>query len=835
MITTMSSSNNNMSKNSNKTLSGFKKDQFAFLYRFALKKSAGWTAIYTILLFLSYPLLVYNETTEVAKRYAEDYFDRMNYLMNYHTVNAFCVSALMCGMVLVFSAVLYSYMHNKRSADFFHSMPVDRSIMLIANFAAGLTNLVVPIWLNSLLAALAYPILLPKLDAGKIFQVMGAEVLAWTAGAFILLAISTLVAVTVSTAVENVGYTVALLLEGSILLLIWDMACSNVFDTYLSIFDSSRITAAWGDLLYYLSPVFALGRTIVAAVGNNWNHPRLVLATNDWLPLVLWLLLSVGALYLAICQYNKRQSERAEQWGRQSWLGFAVKLMSAVIGAFLFAVTLGDTLNLEPQLIYIFGALTGAPITYMIIEAITNKGFHNMQKCLPYVGAAMGIIFVFSLYFAVDGFGYDEKIPKVSEVKTVNLEISHFDLPEKHTDEYAEKFDGDYDNARDYVYDTQLLEFKEEETIELITDIHNTTLGREGEYLGYGRVSYQGGLIDTNRSLDIRGGNSDNLLKLYHSDEYLEKYNPFFELKSEYLSFVQISDKLGVSIGNGEIPAEKWDELLQAIRDDLKNAEPETLRNTDSNVELAELAFVTKYPKEIYEQYGERYHYDTMVRYRVRISDTNTRLLLEELGIELTVQDTALESLLSAQISQAYRNSSGPGMSNYAGAGVLERYEYYVNEFEIQDSELLKKAANGMTSVYSGYGDQYMLVLYRKNVIENEVLVHEYYVDRKVIAEIMAESDTYYAPYILNNEESERIGAEVETASKEVLEASIEPVVEEYVSWEMALSLENTISLKAYLQENFPEILEGKTAAELECMEHTPFLNEEGKRLHISF
>lgn len=73
MTTTTSSSN----------LSLFKKEQFGFLYRFALKKTAGWTAIYTILMFLSYPLVTFTEVMDMLDRIQEPYFDPINYIMNY--------------------------------------------------------------------------------------------------------------------------------------------------------------------------------------------------------------------------------------------------------------------------------------------------------------------------------------------------------------------------------------------------------------------------------------------------------------------------------------------------------------------------------------------------------------------------------------------------------------------------------------------------------------------------------------------------------------------------------------------------------------------------------
>lgn len=846
MTTTMSSSNPNMSKNLNKDLTAFKKQQFCALYSFALKKGAGWTVIYSILLFLCYPLIVWKENYETAWIYPNDYADRLSNLMNYQILTAFLVSALMCIMVLVFSAVLYSYMHGKRSADFFHSMPVDRSVMLGANFAAGLTSLVVPIWVCSLISMASFPIFLPQADWLSVWKVMCLEALAWTLGAFTLLAISTLVAVTVSTTVENVGYTVALLLEGSILILIWDLACSTVFDTYLSIFDGGDIRSIFENILYYLSPVFALGKVIVMIQGKlSYRFLGVSVAIEDgWIALLFWFLLGIGALWLAMKVYSKRQSERAEQWGRQSLIGFAVKLMSAIVGAFLFAIVLGDMLGMEDRYIYTFGALTGAPLVYMVIEAVTNRGFHNIKKCLPYMGAAVAIILTASLYFVADGFGFDENIPEAENVQTVLLEMDNLLMDSrKGTDEFAKNHaqlpDGTYTSTEgDYYLD--LYELSETEAIEQVTEIHQQALNDSSDYLGWTQVSYQSGPMQINRNLTLRHDNTDHLLELLYRDEFLEKYSPFFEMKAEYLEFVQITDKVGNLIGEGEIPAEAWDQLLTAVRTDMQNAEASSLRDANGNKELAQLTFVTKYPKEIYESSGDLYHYTNNQSYIVRISDSNTRKVLEDLGLELKVPDSFYDRMLSLNLNEAYSKGYVPGIAGSPDIGIYEKYDYYVGDQELTNQETMRTIVDSMTSVYSGYGEQYGLDLFSSS--ENGVQVNSYscYVDRRVIAEIMAEQNNYFAPYILTSAESALVteAEERREAEKLGLDTAMGkniPVAEEYLNWMEVREMENCTSLLDYCKQYVPSILEGKTAAELECMEHTPILNEDGYRIRISF
>ncbi len=821
------------------TMSSSKREQFAFLYRFALKKSLGWTAIYTILLFLCYPLLTYSSLANISHRYEQNEY-RLTYIMDDHFLIAFLVSALLCAMVLIVSVVLNAYMHSKRSADFFHSMPVNRSVMLTANFAAGLTSVTVPIWINSIIAMVAYPIFVPKANIAKIIEVLSLEVVAWTIGAFILLAISTMVAVCASTAIENVGYTIAVLLEGSLILLIWDLSCTTAFDTYLSIFDYSEFGTFFTELLYFLSPVFALGRVIIMLQDKLTSSIGYV-GNIGWTALLFWLVLGVAALYLAVKLYEKRQSERAEQWGRQTWLGFAVKLLSAIIGAWLFGNIFGELLGMSRNFYYTFGALVGAPLVYIVIEAITNRGFHNMKKCLPYLATAVGITFAFSLYFVFDGFGFDERIPKADNVSSVKLEMFSLDEYVRYDDDYAMIYANDKEDPWNYEQN-RMYELTDTITIDKIIKIHENSVDYyngdapiNAEYLGYMRISYDQGLFDLNRDIRVYGS-YEELLELLYSDEFMQKYNPLFVMKPEYLEYVQIQDKAYNLIGDGEIPAEAYGKLLDAIRADMMAATPEQLLDAKNNQEVAVLWLDTKYPKEIHESTGELYHYDMTQKYFVRKSDVNTIALLEQLGFELKVDETYYDTILSIVVGQAYAGGRTPGIANGSGYGEaqsLEKRDYYVAANEITDKEQIRKVMEQATSVYSGKNDQYMISVYSDiNATSQFINIKEFYIDRNIIMDLMLENDSSYAPYILSDEERSMLGMEITELEKTVI-ATVR--AEEYVNWNDVHTMENWISIKDFAEEHCPQLLEGKSAAELNCMDMTPYISEDGTVYVIGF
>ncbi len=832
-------------------LSDAKKSQFGFLYKFALKKTAGWTAIYTILAFLAFPLVTFQECITMASRYGMVYIEQVHYSMGFQTMCSGLVSALMCGMVLVYSAVLYSYMHGRRSADFYHSLPVDRTVMLLANFSAALTNLVVPLWITSILSAVAYPVILTGVDFTFMWKILGLQAVAWTMGAFILLAISTMVAVSVATAVENVGYTVALLLEGSILLLLWDLAGNAVFETYISIFSSSgSIDNILTDLIYYFSPVFALGQVILQLVNGVGYFFGDIMPSDiidvwsrvNWLPLIVWFVLGIGALWLAVRIYNKRQSEKAEQWGRQSWLGFAVKLMSAVIGAWIFGGIFGSgLLSLDSRYIFTFGALTGAPITYLLIEAVTNKGFTNMKKCLPYMCTAVAVIFVGSLYFLADGFGYDERIPEVENVKTVELEIMNIDEAVKWSDDYAMTYSRELEKEKGSPYEidgykTDII-LEEPETIELVTKLHRNGLLDGHDYLGALTVNYNKGLIDIRRRVNLYDNVVDDLLELLYSDEYLEKHDPIFEMKGSHLEFVQISDKMGNPLNDGEIPAEYFDELISALKEDRKNATPEALRDSSNNKEVAILQILTKYPNEIYEATGELYHYNMQQSVAVRAMDVNTVKLLESLGYDFEIKESFYESVIGISVQRAYASSrtnlmyASNGADTYAvyeDYELMGKYDFDGQEF-IKDEKWIKTLIEEGTGVYNNYGDQYGIEIFQK--MGNSVYGSNLYIDRAIIAEMMVETNNFIAPYILSD-------AEMALLRKDIASESEGALMEESANWYQYLegkdALEENLSMLDYCKDKYPEILDGKSEAELLCMSKTPLYGMKyGNLIHI--
>jgi hypothetical protein len=148
--------------------------------------------------------------------------------------------------------------------------------------------------------------------------------------------------------------------------------------------------------------------------------------------------------------------------------------------------------------------------------------------------------------------------------------------------------------------------------------------------------------------------------------------------------------------------------------------------------------------------------------------------------------------------------------------------------------ELMRTLVDEATSVYNGFGDQYHVEFFANNEDNIHINCIQYYVDRGTVAEMMAKSNHFVVPYILSHEEkalldkAEKDAPQIAENGDVILltDNQLVPKSEEYISWKQVKDLKNTVSMKAYCEQYCPEILEDKSAAELRCMEETPFLAE---------
>lgn len=550
---------------SNKYLSELKNT-----YLWASKKNLGMTSLLAVLLFLAFPLVVWfslantemNIWIPAGEQYA-NVFRRTSF-----TSMTFFVTPLCLLFVLLTAVSLFQYMHNKRSVDLFHALPVGRSAMLLGRFLAGLTTLFVPLLINFSLVAvvgLSYGIENSGAHIGYLYSV-----LLWL---FLMLAAAllfcVLMAVCSGTTLDMVLSVIGVNIAYPLLIL----AVLFVISCLLPGFNTEHVSPLLTTLISPFTAVFAA----ISSVDQAFDAEKITF-------LIWWIVFSVFLAVLCVYLYRRRKSESAE-----NTFAFAIPkqiirfLLTAVGGlglGLIFYWYNSTTLN------FLLGLLIGSLVAHIIVEAVYSRGFSRMVRSLGGYGVFLVVFAAFYGIVCTGGFGYADRVPSVDQVASVTYQdYSYYD---SFTDWHFYITDEKYNTlakAESHVvqpeniekvlqYHQGLIDFKKSIGFPYRMERQNGTLCSITYHLKNGKTltrTYWDVYRDSH-SVGLPKELKDLSGEICNSREYKESGNMLFYLTPEIVTGVQIEDytpeKETTSVSYKLAPEES-EKLLEAMRQDV--------------------------------------------------------------------------------------------------------------------------------------------------------------------------------------------------------------------------------------------------------------------------
>lgn len=526
-------------------------------YRTALRQIRGVSLLYTAILAVVLPLMLIFNVAQAKTNFPlytpdmtqTEYMARQanNYL---NASMPWMLLPLLWLFALIFTVSLFRYLHDKRSVDLFHSLPVRREDLLLGRLAAEITALAVPLLAMELICLLILLIfgvpLQEPLDLGAL----------WMRILFLLLD------------------TLALL--G--LMIFFLVCCGTVFDAVIS-----TISFCAGlPLLVLLSTEYI--RMALPGYAGDSLPMFLYRAMNPFLgaiilshtvtaPVLLWWLLYAAVLIAAsILLYRRRPSEAAEN-------AFAFPLPRVLI-RFVVSACFGMILGLlvysiYPRFPFLLSALLGAFLSHLAIEAVYRRGVKGVWKTMRAYAVLAGMFAVFFLVCATGCFGYTTRIPTADQVQSVTFSTSYG------TDHSATLYTEDEKGIRTYVASLQALA-SEPESVEQILSLHQSILDR---YLASGPFypMSQGSLFEVRYTL--RDGSvfqrcfyssgfpenfSQRLQEVSRLPEVLRNRIDCFLLTPDSFDAVSViqTEKEGSAYESFSLDAEQRAALLEALQND---------------------------------------------------------------------------------------------------------------------------------------------------------------------------------------------------------------------------------------------------------------------------
>lgn len=708
---------------------------------------------------------------------------------------------------VLLAAILFHYLHNRLSVDFYHSMPVSRNKLFLSRYFAGIVFLVVPITICRLICIVMHCFAFRGFfSVGWIISHLLMDLLSWIILHLTVFTFSCMIAVTSSNAAESIIYSIAIngCLTG--IVYIFFSLANMLYGVELNL--NFSFLSPYGMIALYQSMSYAD------------DIPGFLLYHIS-----IWALLSVAALFLTLRLYHHFHSEWAQQWGRQSAFSQLMKLLAGFLTSFILFVSLFNPIFEDQVQSCLIGALVGGPLGFLLVEGITGKGFGNLGKNLKYIALTVLVCLTCPVFLFFDGFGIVSRVPDLQDIEKIELTIRSQDA----TYEILDWNNPGTSSTRNYLYIT----LSSERSKEIVRELHQRAIEEGKDYSGLRgnslSISYTLPHSEMNRGYSFALSDLPLIQELFCQPEFVEQSQAVFSYTPQILQSVSCYDKLGTYCD--EIDAEKYQQLLTAVQTDLLNLTPELLNDYEKDPVVGYLEWVLKptviTPGEgsfIIEN-GDQVTFGNSALV-IRSSYQNTLSLLKSWGMQ--PQNTYLDGIHTVSVfmpdsydmninlrSTIDYRSFGLGEKNYRDIMPSEHGDTVF--WDITDPQQMEALVTACTPFPTSSSCN--PIYFQSDSEKNGNSCRKMYIENSVLLSIV--NDSQEISYLLNAEELDQFFKIHKKSDSEYSTGTISPG--DFVDTSTYLSVAE------FAHQNNLDWFTDKTSEQLDAMERTGFISPDGQ------
>lgn len=728
------------------TAQSFSERQFKSLYFDTLKQRFGAAAFYSVIMLVLYPLLYFIETQSALPS------EPLRYHF-YGNGAAYCSFAgffvyVMCIAIPMLTAVpVFSYLHEKKASDVFHSLPVRREKLFAAKYLAGLTAVWVPVILSFLMvtacAFYSREIYSVYFAPEKIIQ----EMLCWMVITGVIYTITACACVLSGTGFNSV--ILSLVMCGGIPTVLavvrWMM---EAFLLGFAGFGSDGVLE-WSNMAL-LSPftimIFHMTRDL-AEVGSSLysdDYTEIMFARSNT-AILCWFAVALLLAAASTAAYKSRKSELAECANSTSVFSRAAQYTAAFAGGGMFGMIFYAVF--DGMIMFITGLVLGGCITFATTEALLSHGFRTLPKAFVHMAASTGVLLLTAAVVVTGFFGFESRIPEAEEVE--NVAITYF---------------GRYKENK---MNREFVELASPEGIEIVRQLHENIYeeSQQGEVTWeqtsdvYPQITYRlkDGSELVRRYTAVSNQAALGLVQLENLEEFKRQTNPAYTADAEKMNNVRII----AAVNNDDIPMEltvqQKQQLLIALQKDAANETAEDIS------EPQKALFWVSWENVIGKDSGEGYDIVSASSIMVTVKFKNTLAFMSNNGYEPQVKELT-EMMKNPKISRAavfnekYRiwNRSNAGIAYISPETFLDETAYIFEEpenYTIVDREDILTLYDAACHQMYGNDSDNMLVYFE---FEGVDMIRPMFVPKAKVSQLAQK----YAPKTSNDNENDVVLAQ---------------------------------------------------------------------------
>lgn len=475
---------------------------------------------------------------------------------------------------IIYTVKVYSYLHNKRKADLYGSLPISRIMLFVSKSASAYLFTLIPamfflgiIFIISI--CFGQPIVNEALDIYvKLLMGTLASISAYGL-------ISVCCGTTINSVIMFIAVCIAYPLSA---MFIKGVANGFFFGIYTGIFKNHFIMNA-------LNP----------------------LAAYDGINIIYWLIFSAVCIVASAFLVKRRKAERAQASFAYYLPCHIVKILVAFLVGMFLGVLFGS-LNVlgDGYLGFVFGFILGSVPAFVITHLIFYKGFSKLLKTSIPLGGLVVVVVVVMAICNYDVFGYNEFIPNANDVQSAGLIDAENFYRESNSElnkivrSSAEDFtDKDSINSiisshSSILADKDFSSDKKFQSVWYDMFVDNMNIGINETQYSFAYKMNDGSIVTRIYSTSVYDSftsNSIDTSSIVKTKTYTEKYTAALNANQSDISRVTVktTSNAGCTTDNTDKSKEDFAKVLEAFRKDFKADNGDisaVLSPSDSDVSL---------------------------------------------------------------------------------------------------------------------------------------------------------------------------------------------------------------------------------------------------------
>lgn len=378
-----------------------------------------WALALTIIGFISskiiLPLLDYSNYINAKNRFVENLSNNEEYLLkkleslnDYLTIDNDFNKIVVIGLAILLGTVIFSYLHNKKKIDFYHSLPITRSNLFFIKYLLGIAIALPIIIISHFLLYGIFSILLGDniVNFKEILEAVVIDIVFFMA----------IYSITVFANILAGNTIIGIILSGVLLNL-----CSIII---LVIFSLSDI---------FFSPIIDLGHISDYQLKYNPIVCYFVLKNNiDYVSvtsmnftkiniLSMYILITLIITIINLILFKIRKSEKAGVCISFKYAKTILKYLGVCIGALLVGVIFYLISN-SIFALYL-GVILGCIILHCLVEIIYDFDFRTIFKNWYSIIGCFVICCLIIFSYQFDIFKRIDYVPNIDKIENVDINI----------------------------------------------------------------------------------------------------------------------------------------------------------------------------------------------------------------------------------------------------------------------------------------------------------------------------------------------------------------------------------------------------------------------------